>query len=98
MVVEQAIVDSIHYTTVARILAAASLQPQRGRYWKTATMDEQFTRRAAQILWCYERGEWLARRGEVVICLDEKFNIQPGRALPQAVDGTRTDRAARVRL
>jgi transposase len=76
MVVEQAIVDSIHYTTVARILAAASLQPHRSRYWKTATMDEQFSRRAAQILWCYERGEWLARRGEVVICLDEKPNIQ----------------------
>jgi hypothetical protein len=27
VVVEQAVVDSIHYTTVARILAAASLQP-----------------------------------------------------------------------
>jgi hypothetical protein len=39
VVVERAIVDSIHYTTVARILAAASLQPHRSRYRKTATID-----------------------------------------------------------
>jgi hypothetical protein len=61
---------------VARILAAASLQPHRSRDWKTATIDAQFTQRAAKILWCYERDEWLARRGEVVLCLDEKPNIQ----------------------
>jgi hypothetical protein len=35
--VEQAIVDSIRYIEVARILAAASLQPHRSRYWKMAT-------------------------------------------------------------
>ena len=76
MVVEEIIVDSIHYTTVARILAAASLQPHRSRYWKTATVDELFVARAAKILWCYERVEWLSRRGELVICVDEKPNIQ----------------------
>jgi len=76
VIVEQAIVDSIHYTTVARILSSASLQPHRSRYWKTATIDEEFTRRAAQILWCYERAYWLRQRGEVVICVDEKPNIQ----------------------
>ena len=32
VVVEQAIVGAIHYTTVARILAHASLQPHRSRY------------------------------------------------------------------
>lgn len=76
VVVEQAVVDAIHYTTVARILAAASLQPHRSRYWKTATIDERFTTLAAKILWCYERLDWLHQRGEVVICLDEKPNIQ----------------------
>ncbi len=76
VVIEQAIVDTIHYTTVARILASASLQPHRSRYWKTATIDEEFTQRAAQVLWCYERAWWLHRRGEVVICVDEKPNIQ----------------------
>jgi transposase len=76
VVVEEAIVDTIHYTTVARILAAASLQPHRSRYWKTATIDEQFRARAAKILWCYERVEWLHQRSELVICVDEKPNLQ----------------------
>jgi hypothetical protein len=76
VVIEQAVVDAIHYTTIARILASASLQPHRSRYWKTATIDEKFTERAAQILWCYERVYWLRQRGEVVICVDEKPNIQ----------------------
>lgn len=76
MVVEEAIVDAIHYTTVARILAAASLQPHRSRYWKTATIDERFVERAARILWCYERVNWLHQRGEAVICVDEKPNLQ----------------------
>jgi hypothetical protein len=76
VVIEQAIVETIHYTTVARILARASLQPHRSRYWKTATIDEGFTFRAAQVLWCYERVWWLHSRGEVVICVDEKPGIQ----------------------
>lgn len=74
--IERAIVDTIHYTTVARILAAASLQPHRSRSWKTARIDVEFTARAAQVLWCYERVWWLHQRGEVVICVDEKPNIQ----------------------
>ena len=76
VVVEEAVVDSIHYRTVARILRGASLQPHRSRYWKTATIDEDFTRRAAQVLWCYERVEWLEQRGELVLCVDEKPNLQ----------------------
>ena len=76
VVIEQAWVDTIHYTTVARMLASASLQPHRSRYWKTATIDDQFTRRAAQVLWCYERVCRLHQRGEVVICVDEKPSIQ----------------------
>jgi hypothetical protein len=76
VVVEQAIVGAIHYTTIARILADASLQPHRSRYWKTATIDERFTTRAAKILWRYERVEWLYDRGEVVLCLDEKPHMQ----------------------
>jgi hypothetical protein len=74
--VERAIVDSIHYTTVARILAQASLQPHRSRYGKTARLDEEFLRLAAKVLWCYEVVDWLHRRGEVVIGMDEKPHIQ----------------------
>ena len=76
VVVEQAVVESIHYTTVARVLKAASLTPHRSRYWKTAAVDEHFTRLAAPVLWCYERVEWLERRGELVLCVDEKPNLQ----------------------
>jgi hypothetical protein len=52
------------------------LQPHRFRYWKTATIDEEFTSRAAKILWCYERVAWLRQRGDLVISVDEKPNIQ----------------------
>jgi transposase len=76
VVVERAVVDSIHYTTVARILATASLQPHRSRYWKTATIDERFVTQAARILWRYERVAWLYERGEVVLCVDEKPHMQ----------------------
>jgi transposase len=76
VVVERAIVGSMHYTTVARLLAAASLQPHRSRYWKTATIDERFVTQAAKILWRYERVEWLYDRGEVVLCVDEKPHMQ----------------------
>jgi hypothetical protein len=76
VVVEQALVDSIHSTTVAHLLAQASLQPHRSRYWKTARLDEEFLRLAAKVLWGYESVDWLHRRGEVVIGMDEKPNIQ----------------------
>jgi len=75
-VVEQSVVDSIHYTTVARMLRRADLQPHRSRLWKTATIDAQFIQRAAQVLWCYENVETLHQRGEVVLCVDEKPNMQ----------------------
>jgi transposase len=76
VVVEQEVVRSIHYTTVARILAAASLQPHRSRYWKTARLDEEFVTLAAKVLWCYEHVERLHERRELVICMDEKPNLQ----------------------
>lgn len=57
VVMERAVVDSIHYTTVVQGLAAASLQPHRSRYWKTATIDERFVTQAAKIWWRYERVE-----------------------------------------
>jgi hypothetical protein len=84
VVVEQAVVAAIHYTTVARILAGASLQPHRRRYWKTAAIDEEFTALASKVLWCYERVDWLHQRGEVVIGMDEKPNIPAlSRAVPR---------------
>src|SRR5262249_61590241 len=66
VVVEQALIDSIHYTTVAHILAEASLQPHRSRYWKTARLDEEFVRLAGQVPGGFEAVGLLHRRGEGV--------------------------------
>lgn len=72
---EQAGVEAIPYPTVARLVAAARLQPPRSRSWKPAPIDAEVTQRAAKILWRDERVEWLSQRGEVVIGLDEKPTI-----------------------
>jgi hypothetical protein len=67
--VEWAVGSAIHNTTNARILAEASLQPHRSRYWKTAMIDAQFTTRAAKILWEYERVAGRYEGDELVLCL-----------------------------
>ena len=69
-------VDSIHQTTVGDILHKADLQPHRFRYWKTTVWDDEAVERALKILWYYKRIESLWKRGEVLICADEKPNIQ----------------------
>ena len=73
---EQDLVPAIAHSTVSLILRAADLQPHRSRYWKTTTIDEAFLESAAKILWCYENVANLAEKGEVVLCLDEKPNLQ----------------------
>jgi len=74
--VERGLVPQIAHSTVSLILRAADLQPHRSRYWKTPTIDEAFLKSAARILWCYENASTLAKKGEVVLCLDEKPNLQ----------------------
>lgn len=74
--VEQEYVESIHYTTVGEILREADLQPHRFRYWKTTVWDDEAAQRALKILWYYERIESLWKRGEVILAVDEKPNIQ----------------------
>jgi hypothetical protein len=76
VVVEQAVVGAMHDTTGARILAQASLPPHRSRYWKTATSDARCITQAAKMLWRYARVEWLYERDEVVLCVDEKPQLQ----------------------
>jgi hypothetical protein len=76
MAVECGLTPKIAHSTVSLILRAADLQPHRSRYWKTPTLDMTFVRRAGQILWCYERAWDLAARHEVVVCVDEKPNLQ----------------------
>jgi hypothetical protein len=79
----QGIVDNIDHSTVALLLRAADLQPHRCRYWKTPCLNAEFVERASKILWCYEQVEHLAQRGEVVICFDEKPNLQALERWPQ---------------
>lgn len=69
-------VPSIHPTTVGTILREADLQPHRSRAWKTTVWDAEAVERALKILWYYERIESLWQRGEVLICVDEKPNLQ----------------------
>lgn len=76
MAVELGLAPKIAHSTVSLILRAADLQPHRSRYWKTPTIDASFVQRAAQVLWCYERAWELADRRELVLCLDEKHNLQ----------------------
>jgi hypothetical protein len=73
---ERGLVPKVSHSTVSLILRTADLQPHRSRYWKTPTIDADFECKAASILWCYERASNLAERGEVVLCLDEKPNLQ----------------------
>jgi hypothetical protein len=73
---QRGIAPTLSHSTVALLLRDADLQPHRTRYWKTPTLDNTFRRKAAQVLWCYEQAPRLAERGEVVLCLDEKPNIQ----------------------
>jgi hypothetical protein len=74
--IEQDYVESIHHATVGRILRAADLHPHRFRYWKTTIWDEEAVERALKILWYYEHVESLWQRGEVLLALDEKPNLQ----------------------
>lgn len=66
----------IAHSTVSLILRDADLQPHRSRYWITPTLNGEFLARASRILWLYERVNWLVERGELVLALDEKPNLQ----------------------
>ena len=74
--VEQEIVAAIHHTTIGAILHEADLPLHLWRNWKTTIWDEAAVARTLRILWYYERIESLWRRGEVVLAVDEKPNLQ----------------------
>lgn len=69
-------VSHIAPSTVSLILRDAQLQPHRSRYWKTPTLNEQFVELASAVLWCYEQVGRLLQQGEVLLCWDEKPNLQ----------------------
>lgn len=75
VIVNQKIITTIHYSTVHLILQESELKPHRSNYWMT-TQDPEFIPKAAKVLWCYEQADYLARKGELVVCIDEKPYIQ----------------------
>jgi transposase len=90
--VADGIVGRISPRTVRQILREVDLQPHRTRYWKTARADEQFKRRAAQVLWCYANAPRLAQAGIWVVCVDEIPTFQvlerspSRRAIPGSIE------------
>ncbi len=74
--IEQGYVEGIDYTTVREILYAADLRLPLVRFWKTTVWDDEAVARALKILWYYERRENLWQRGEVLLAVDEKPNLQ----------------------
>ncbi len=75
-VVEQGYVSQIDHTTVRQILYAADLRLPLVRFWKTTVWDDEAVARALKILWYYERTDSLWQRGEVILVVDEKPNLQ----------------------
>jgi len=73
--IERRQIATLHPTTVHRILDAADLHPHHLRYWRQ-TIVPDFEEKAASVLWYYERVAWLAERDELVVCMDEKTQIQ----------------------
>jgi hypothetical protein len=80
--IERRQLAALHPSTVHNILTDADLHPHQVRYWRHA-LAAGFAAKAASVLWYYERAATLAERGELVVCLDEKPNIQAlGRVSP----------------
>jgi transposase len=80
--IERRQIATLHPSTVHHILTDADLHPHQVRYWRHA-LAEDFAAKAASVLWYYERAAALVERGELVVCLDEKPNIQAlGRTIP----------------
>ena len=73
--VTQQIVASISRSTVWRLLDQAAIKPHRGHYWLHSP-DPQFERKMLEIVDLYLRAQELAKRGEIVVCVDEKTSIQ----------------------
>jgi hypothetical protein len=62
-------------STVQRILAEADLRPHKSRYWLHSD-DPDFEAKALAVCRLYLDAPRLYRRGELVLCVDEKTGIQ----------------------
>lgn len=44
--------------------------------WHLSRVDQEFKRRAEQVLWCYANANRLIDNGFLVVCVDEMPNLQ----------------------
>ena len=74
-VIEKGIVDSISKATVWRLLDQAAIKPHRWHYWLHSS-DPDFEAKMLDVLQLYLEAFQLQKRGEIVLCVDEKTSIQ----------------------
>jgi transposase len=72
---DNGIVASISRATVWRLLDQAAIKPHRWHYWLNSP-DPDFETKMLDIVALYLKAQKLKRRGEVVLCVDEKTSIQ----------------------
>ena len=73
--IQRGIASDIAASTVRRWLRQEKIKPWQRHSWQKST-DPEFLRKATVVLNLYERAKALARRGEIVVCADEKTCIQ----------------------
>lgn len=72
---KRSIVSSIAPSTIRDWLRADKIKPWQRHSWQKST-DPEFLKKATVVLNLYERAQALARRGEILVCADEKTCIQ----------------------
>jgi len=73
--VQKGIVNSISPATVWRLLDQAAIKPHRWHYWLNSP-DPDFEVKMLDVVQLYLEAFQLCKRGEVVLCVDEKTSIQ----------------------
>ncbi len=74
-VVNDGIVEAISRTTVWRLLDQAAIKPHRWHYWLHSP-DPDFEAKMLAIVTLYLKAQRLAKRGEIILSVDEKTSIQ----------------------
>lgn len=73
--VEKGLVASISPVTIWRLLDQAAIKPHRWHYWLNST-DPQFQSKMQELVGLYLQALEMYRRGEILLCVDEKTSIQ----------------------
>lgn len=73
--VEEGLVASISPVTIWRLLDQAAIKPHRWHYWLNSP-DPQFDAKMQEIVQLYLNALEMHRRGEILLCVDEKTSIQ----------------------